>query len=250
MDKAHYIIFHPDKARQAINAKATVIENGQVNTTWEGKICVDSIDNGNEDPFVFSDPWLYSYCHATQLRRTPREDGIYLQKESVIFFASGDCANKAHLTIDTVFVIENALRWTKKPKLALPIKFRGINEGSPLWKRHLRFPFSGQHASVTHTYEARHYTDQETEVEDPFSFLPIGKDGKRVTIPFSELTTELVAKINKKIRGKYPVLLSCYEKQQIYQLIETKAVTKVIGNINCDLKPIDKEDPKCEKCGT
>lgn len=131
MDKAHYIIFHPESKRQIIDAKASAIENGQVNTAWEGKICVDSINNGNEDPFVFSDPWLYSYCHATQLRRTPREDGIYLQKDSVIFFVSGDCANKERLTIDTVFVIENALTWTKKPKLALPIKFQGINQDSP-----------------------------------------------------------------------------------------------------------------------
>ena len=250
MDQAHYIIFHPDKARQAIDARATALKNGQVHTTWEGKICVDSINNGNEDPFVFSDPWLYSYCHATQLRRAPREDGIYLQKDSVIFFASGDCANKAHLTIDTVFVIENALRWTKKPKLALPIKFRGINESSPLWKRHLRFPFCGQHASATHTYEARHHTDQDTEVEALFSFLPIAKNDKRVTIPFGELTTELVAKINKKIRGKYPVLLTCYEMQQIYHLIENKAVTKVIGNISFELKPIEKEGTECKKCGT
>lgn len=250
MDKAHYIIFHPESKRQIIDAKASAIENGQVNTAWKGKICVDCINKGNEDPFVFSDPWLYSYCHATQLRRTPREDGSYLQKDTVIFFVSGDCANKERLTIDTVFVIENALTWTKKPELTLPITFRGINEDSPLWKRHLKFPFCGQHASVTHTYEARHYTEQDTEVEDPFSFLPIDKNGNRVTIPFSELTTELVAKINKKIRGKYPVLLSCNEMQQIYHLIENKAVTKVIGNISCELIPIDKEDPKCEKCGT
>ncbi|GAO30446.1 hypothetical protein JCM15548_12715 [Geofilum rubicundum JCM 15548] len=59
-----------------------------------------------------------------------------------------------------------------------------------------------------------------------------------------------MAKKNKKIRGKYPVLLSCNEMQQIYHLIENKAVTKVIGNISCELIPIDKEDPKCEKCGT
>ena len=250
MDKAHYIIFHPESKRQIIDAKASAIENGQVNTAWEGKIYVDRINNGNEDPFVYTHPWLYSYCHATQLRRNFRKDNNYLQNDSVIFFVSGDCANKENLTIDTVFVIENALTWTKKPKLALPIKFQGINEGSPLWKRHLRFPFCGQHASVTHTYEARHYTEQDSEVEDPFSFLPIAKNGDRVTIPFSELTTELVAKINKKIRGKYPVLLSCDEMQQIYQLIETEAVTKVIGNISCDLKPIDMEGSKRKKCGT
>ena len=250
MDKAHYIIFHPESKRQIIDAKASAIENGQVNTAWEGKIYVDRINNGNEDPFVYTHPWLYSYCHATQLRRNFRKDNNYLQNDSVIFFVSGDCANKENLTIDTVFVIENALTWTKKPKLALPIKFQGINEGSPLWKRHLRFPFCGQHASVTHTYEARHHTDQDTEVEAPFSFLPIAKNGDRVTIPFGELTTELVAKINKKIRGKYPVLLSCDEMQQIYQLIETKAITKVIGNISCELKTIDMEGSKRKKCST
>ena len=234
VDQAHYIIFHPDKARQAIDARATALKNGQVHTTWEGKICVDSINNGNEDPFVFSDPWLYSYCHATQLRRTPREDGIYLQKDSVIFFASGDCANKENLTIDTVFVIENALRWTKKPELTLPIKFRGINEDSPLWKRHLKFPFCGQHASLTHTYEARHYTNQDTEVEAPFSFLPIDNNDKRVTIPFGELTTELVAKINKMIRGKYPVLLTEAEMKTLFQLIKNSAATKVLKDIRIE----------------
>jgi hypothetical protein len=234
VDKAHYIIFHPDKARQAIDAKATAIENGQENTAWKGKICVDSINNGNEDPFVFSDPWLYSYCHATQLRRTPREDGNYLQKDSVIFFVSGDCANKRHLTIDTVFVIENALTWTKKPELTLPRKFQGINQDSPLWKRHLRFPFCGQHASVTHTYEARHHTNQDTEVEAPFSFLPIAKNGKRVTIPFGELTTELVAKINKKIRGKYPVLLTEAEMRTLFQLTKNIAATKVLKDIRIE----------------
>jgi hypothetical protein len=118
--------------------------------------------------------------------------------------------------------------------LALPIKFRGINEGSPLWKRHLRFPFYGQHASVTHTYEARHHTDQDTEVEALFSFLPIAKNGKRVTIPFSELTTELVAKINKKIRGKYPVLLTEAEMRTLFQLTKNIAATKVLKDIRIE----------------
>jgi len=131
VDKAHYIIFHPESKRQIIDAKASAIENGQVNTAWEGKIYVDRINNGNEDPFVYTHPWLYSYCHATQLRRTPREDGNYLQKDSVIFFVSGDCANKRHLTIDTVFVIENALTWTKKPKLALSHKVSRNQSGLP-----------------------------------------------------------------------------------------------------------------------
>jgi hypothetical protein len=234
VDKAHYIIFHPESKRQIIDAKASAIENGQVNTAWEGKIYVDRINNGNEDPFVYTHPWLYSYCHATQLRRNFRKDNNYLQNDSVIFFVSGDCANKENLTIDTVFVIENALTWTKKPKLALPIKFQGINEGSPLWKRHLRFPFCGQHASVTHTYEARHYTNQDTEVEAPFSFLPIAKNGDRVTIPFGELTKELVAKINKKIRGKYPVLLTEAEMRTLFQLTKNIAATKVLKDIRIE----------------
>ena len=56
MDKAHYIIFHPESKRQIIDAKASAIENGQVNTAWEGKIYVDRINNGKRS-IRFSDPW-------------------------------------------------------------------------------------------------------------------------------------------------------------------------------------------------
>lgn len=231
MDKAHYIIFHPESKRQIIDTKANAIENGQVNTAWEGKIYVDRINNGNEDPFVYTHLWLYSYCHATQLRRNFRKDNNYLQNDSVIFFVSGDCANKENLTIDTVFVIENALKWTKKPKLALPKKYQVINEDSPLFKRHLRFPFCGQHADVTHTYEAKMWNREKAIGEDSFSFLPLDKNGERVTIPFCELPSELEVKISKKVKRKYPVLLNVTDLKILLILIHSRAVTKVVGGL-------------------
>lgn len=88
MNKAHYIIFHPDRARQIANVQATVMVKKKILANWNGDIFVDQIGKGNEDPYVFNNPWLYSYCHASQLRRNRREDS-YLQIGSTIIFASG-----------------------------------------------------------------------------------------------------------------------------------------------------------------
>ncbi len=75
MSKANYIIFHPDSQRQKMEVSATVLENGVQKENWHRFVWADRL-GGDDDPFIFSDPWLYSYCHATQLHRQPRKDGI------------------------------------------------------------------------------------------------------------------------------------------------------------------------------
>lgn len=121
MNAAHYILFHPDKQRDQVEVNATIKQGGLVFKNWVGKVFVDKIFVGNEDPFVFTDPWLYSYCHASQLRRQIRDD-CYLQNESTILFCSGDDAEKGLLTCDTLFIIGSAEPWSKNP-LMLPTKF-------------------------------------------------------------------------------------------------------------------------------
>ena len=74
MNKANYIIFHPDFERDNIFVSATSIEENKIIENWVGKIYVDKINNGNEDPFVFNNPWLFSYCHASQLRQKNTND--------------------------------------------------------------------------------------------------------------------------------------------------------------------------------
>jgi hypothetical protein len=43
-----------------------------------------------------------------------------------------------------------------------------------------------------------------------------------------------VAKINKKIRGKYPVLLTEAEMKTLFQLIKNSAATKVLKDIRIE----------------
>ena len=231
MSQAHYVIFHPDNQRSHIKISAIAIINNQIDKHWSGNVYVDKIDYGNEDPFVFNNPWLYSYCHASQLRRQTRKDS-WLQKGSWLFFASGENANKGFLTFDTIFLIGSVHKWFNTP-LDLPTKYQGIQrtKKSILWKRHFKFPFQGIHSGVTHTYEA----DLWDTTKNKYSFLPLGRDNNRVTIPFEELTYPLFQKVHKNVTGKYPVLLTQSETLEILTLVEQKVKTKVLKNISRDI---------------
>ncbi len=230
MSKAHYIIFHPEYARQHIIVQAIALVQGQVLKNWSGKIYVDQIGVGNEDPFVFCDPWLYSYCHASQLRRNFRIDSC-LQAGSKIFFASGQHANNGLLTIDTVFLVGDVQLWKGNPELQLPVKYQKHfqNNNSILWRRHFRFPFYGSHDTVSHTYEAELWQENKSE----FSFLPLDEAQERVSIPFGNFSGQLLNKISGKVKGKYPVLITDIETIEIATQIENKEVIKVLRDIKC-----------------
>lgn len=245
MNKANYIVFHPDKSRESTNVSAIAMIDEQVNKKWNGNIYVDTIGNGNEDPFVFNDPWLYSYCHASQLRRNFRKDS-FLQTGSKIIFASGQKANKGLLCIDTFFLIGNIQQWINKPFLQLPNKYQEYfnDNQSELWMRHFRFPFMGIHDKVSHTYEAELW-DKNKSI---FSFLPLDTNGERVTVSFDSLNKTLLNKILSKVKGKYPVLLTDDEINNILTLIESKTKTKVL-KIKTLLTPSLKYEPNIRhKC--
>jgi len=205
-------------------------------TKWSGEIYVDKISNeGNEDPFVFNDPWLYSFCHASQLRRQVWKDS-YLQIGSTIIFASGQQADNSILSVDTIFLIGDIRKWTPKPNLQLPTLFEKHykSKSSDLWKRHFNFPFVGQHDSVTHTYTAELWD----EAKEKFSYLPLDSNGEKVSIPFNKLSTLLSNKIERKVKGKYPVLLSDNEIKNTLKAINDGTLTKVLRNIKViTLKP-------------
>lgn len=239
MDKANYIIFHPDHARQITQVRATVMENKQILTNWKGNIYVDQIGVGNEDPFVFYEPWLYSYCHASQLRRNIRKDS-YLQVGSKLIFVSGQQADKRLLTVDTVFLVGEVQKWGRP--LELPIKYKSHfqNNKSELWRRHLRFPFFGQHKTVSYSYEAELWNNNKAK----YSFLPLDKEQNRISIPFDQFDNELIKKIEGKVKGKYPVLLTDNEIKSIDSLVDNVTKTKVLKDITSNLTVISKKG-KC-----
>ncbi|MBE9200880.1 MULTISPECIES: hypothetical protein [unclassified Nodularia (in: cyanobacteria)] len=108
MKPLHYLIFHPDYARKKTEVQGKALIKNQL-TDWQGSVWVDQ-PHGNEDPFVFSQMWLYSYCHATELRRKPVSKKAYLKAGSYLFFCSGDAANKRIIQPDTVFVVDHAAK--------------------------------------------------------------------------------------------------------------------------------------------
>jgi hypothetical protein len=247
MVHAHYIVFHPDYVRQRVRVNATALVGGILDTAWAGEIYVDAIGNGNEDPFVFNDPWLYSYCHASQLRRNDRPDS-FVKVGSVIIFVSGQQADNDILAIDTVFIVGGVQKWEQKPSIQLPSKYSAHldDDGSPLWNRHFRFPFEGSHSSVSHTYEAKQWGDH----KEPFSFLPLSQDGDKTSVQFSNLDKDLCAKIKVNVSGKYPVLLTGSEVAQVLTEIESNTKTKVLKDINMynpavPVKPKSKSKHAC-----
>lgn len=239
--KANYIIFHPDRQRECVEVKATAIKNAVVQENWNGKIWVDQVGQGNEDPFVFHSSWIYSYCHASQLRRK-ETDSSHLQKGSKLIFVSGDSANNGSLLVDTVFEIADCHLWNRSP-LKLPVHYDLIFEKkeSYLWNRHFKFPFLGIHRSVSHTYEARMW---EKGLKH-FSFLPLDEKGDRVEISVSSLSKILKHKILGKVDGKYPVLLETDEIQEVLDKIEDNCNTKVVGNIDLQMPITIKKGVSC-----
>jgi len=227
--KANYIIFHPDSQREKVSVQALALENNKLDTDWVGNIFVDCMGNKNEDPFVFSDPWLFSYCHATQLKRNKGVDS--LQPESIIIFVSGQDAENGLLSVDTVFLIAAVQKWNTFPNLEMPLKYAKHykDEKSMLWNRHFRFPFDGCHSSVTYTYEAKLWDNDKSR----FSFLPINDEGLKVTLNISDLSEELSAKINGKVKGKYPVCLTDIEVNEVVDRISCASFTKVLKITSC-----------------
>lgn len=221
MSRANYIIFHPDSARDKVTVMAHSLVGNRLNKKWIGDIWVDAIGNGNEDPYVFNDGWIYSYCHASQLRRKRSKN--YIQEGSWLIFCSGDKANDGFLCVDTVFQIGSVHEWTQKPHLELPSTFKSVKRtNTDLWQRHFRFPFDGHHDSVSHSYEA---------ILGPgSSFLPLYKK-ERVCIEFDAIPQDIARKIGENVRGKYPVNLTDQEIFQVVALIRKNCDTQVLRNI-------------------
>lgn len=222
MEPLHYVVFHPDSARQELQVEGQAIVDDQP-VNWSGRIWVDD-ENGNEDPFVLTESWLYSYCHATQLRRSPGSDR-YLTSGSVLFFCSGDEANHKVLMCGTLFVVDHVALWPTSGN-GLPEEFTPhfTNLTSDLWEKHFRFPFEGQHTGK-YTYVSKTWEPEDIR----YSCLPIGKEGNRVAIPFAQFKEDTRTALAKRVRGKFPVMLSEQQKDEILQKILARTKYRIVS---------------------
>jgi hypothetical protein len=219
----HYVIFHPDYARERLIIRGRAIRHNYIEN-WQGPVWVDADDGGNEDPFVLSDRWIYSYCHATQLRRKPSLKFPYVTTGSYLFFCSGDAANRGVLQVDTVFLIDTVAEWPEHKELPNLYVSHFENRQSDLWNRHFQFAFLPEHHEGRYTYVAKNWTPN----SEDYSFLPLNKCGNRVSIRFNKLSADLRWSIQSKLHGKRPVVLNENQKDEIRAAIVQAAFTKVV----------------------
>ena len=217
---AHYIIFHSE--RQKINANVKVLRN---NLIYEENrdIYVDQINEGfsNEDPFVFSNPWLYSFCYATALKRVP--NNIYVQPNSYLIFSDLEEAKKNQLLIDTIFLVDNVLVWPEKAKKP-PIDY-SYKKGD-VWFRHIKHgirPLTEKGHKGEYTYEAKMYK----QYKDNFSFLPFSK-GKRIKIMIKDNFLSSKIKTSMNTNSFHPPVILKKELDQILKTLNSNLTDKVV----------------------
>ena len=211
-----------------------MLSHGAVIENWRGRIYVDKIGQTNEDPYIFHDPWLYSYCHASQLRRV-HTNGSHLQIGSWLFFVSGQAAEQGVLAFDTIFLIGALQPWRSpsptEPRLPAKYQYLMQDQNNPLYTRHLGSPFeyidrnnNPAHGGVKFTYEA----DLWKLGKSQYSFLPLSAEMQKTAIPFLELTDTLRSKIIKNVDGKRPVDLIQTEQLEISSLLRQRTEIQVL----------------------
>jgi hypothetical protein len=231
MTNAHYIIFHPDHQRQCVAVEAKALVHDQLHNNWRGSVFVDKLDDGTEDPFVFHDPWLYSYCHASQMRRSLTNDNR-LAEGSWLFFVSGQSANNGTLAFDTIFLVSGRQAWQQTARgLQLPQKYLYLRKTPKnlLYQKYFRWPIMDDiHSSVAYTYEADIWSPGKSQ----YPFLPLDAEGQKPTIRLSELSPGLGNLVINHVPGKYPVPLTERQALSILVLLEDRVITRVVGNMN------------------
>ena len=208
-----YIVMHPRREEFAVSAM--VLQRGQaVPRRAKVRILADAIE-GNHDPCVLTDPWFYSYCHASHLRRSVMGEG------SMLFFL-----DHSRRVFDTVFVVRRKLRWERlqprRPPLPVPIHLTP-EMSSLAWSLHFKWPSRGYHENTSVTFEGNSWGDGR------HSFLPFRDEG-----PVSEaevVPASVRNKIKSALPGKHPLALTREEAEVLYDRITRASTMQVVGGI-------------------
>lgn len=212
-----WLIYHP--ARQK-----TVIGNL---TVYHDKF------GSNEDPYIWHDNFLHTYCHITQLTNDEKQNQIN-------FWVSGDTyPNFTQLLCDCVFVIAEKHIWLNRNNIA---STDPIVDNNQTFEHHYNWvnPPHCQHQFKKH----QRYT---LKADDKQSFQPQDSNGNLINIlqflNENGLTTkELRNSIShtrkgKKARNSRPFELPENLGQKLYDYLSAKATIKLFGTQLKNLHP-------------
>ena len=206
-----YLIFHP--CRVPFQVRGTARVDGHLQP-WAGRVWADRSSRGaskNEDPFIWTPSWLYSYCHATQLRRTAQQKS-FVQEGSRLFFCEAEAAKRGTLKVDTVFQVATRVPWASAG--VPPSDFAHFGRRSPEWLRHL--VHGTLRPGVRHAHVGRlTYVAQMAGA----SFLPMEADQFAFSIAAPAVMPHKARRImdaNSPRRSSYPVELDRVEADRLH----------------------------------
>lgn len=208
-----YVVQHPKRCELRVSAH--VLENGRPAPRERELVIFGDAIEGNHDPCVLTDPWFYSYCHASQLKRTQMGPG------SMIFFYDHD-----REAFDTVFSVKDRHEWDRimpsSPPLPIRIRLPPRVE-KDAWDLHFQWPSRGHHEKTRVTFEAAMFP------VDTCSLLSL-RGGQPVSAASLGLSW-LEPRIDQHKRRRRPVPLAAREAAELYAATSRAADTKVIGHI-------------------
>ena len=196
-----YLIYHPAR-------KQTIVKGLTVHHDKFG---------GNEDPYIWNNNFLHTYCHITQLTN---------EKGQVNFWISGDTyPNFSQLLCDCVFVIDSKHFWTDR---------NYIGRSDPIVDNDQTFEHHYQWANPPHNHhhykKRRRYT---LKGDSEKSFQPQDSRKNLIDIlPFLNRngisTDKLINSITSK-KGSRPFKLDNALGQKLYDYLFSKASIKLLG---------------------
>ena len=175
----------------------------------------DRLFVGNEDPYIWNDRFLHTYCHITQMKNEVGQINFWV--------GSDNFSQLNNLWCDCVFVVDEVSYWANRNFIAPTDK---IVDSPEAFQYHYQWAAKGQH---TFTRRERYTAKANSE----HSFQPQDSNGNLIdVIPFlnrhaintSALKVGLTAGVGSK-----PLKLPDTIGQLLYQYLSITAKIKLLG---------------------
>jgi len=197
---AHHLIYHPVRERREFGETLVYFDQ----------------TSGNQDPYVWSQRFLHSFCHATELR-TPRPGDLN-------FWVSGDTFPAfTVLHCDLVFEVEEVVTWAAANSVA---KEDGMVDSAYAYQ---------DHYSWAHQHPFTSKTRRTLKASPVRSFQPQRRDGTLINL-ISSLDDlgysleEIRTSLRKGFASK-PMVLTDAEAMSLYAYIDREADIRLTGGV-------------------
>lgn len=197
---ASHLIYHPKRQKQTFGSTTVYFDKPR----------------GNQDPYVWNEPFLHSYCHITELA-APKADDIN-------FWISGDnFPDFDSLQCDLVFVVAKRVEWADRNIISATDP---IVDSADAYGDHYRWAYQ-------HPYKTRRRTT--LKAEPTRSFQPQDSSGNLVDV-LPELnamgfpTNSLRAALRKGFASK-PMPLSSICANRLYSFVKCSSIRLTGGQL-------------------